>query len=84
MIFKTAMIRRAYFDKHAGCQRRRQTQARPENFKNQWIANANEFHAPSNADTQRFQTVGVIVIGLDIADHGAHARSELIEADKLR
>ena len=68
-------------DFHADAGRQFGGQAQPgaENFQDERIAGADEFHAATHANTQRFQTVGVLVVGLDAAHDGAEARRQFIE-----
>ena len=54
-------------------------QPRAENFQDERIARADEFHAPAHADAERFQAVGVLVVGGDAAHDGADARRQFIE-----
>ena len=54
-------------------------QPRAENFQDERIAGADQFHAAAHADAERFQALRVLVIGGDAAHHGADARRQFIE-----
>ena len=54
-------------------------QTRTKDFQDQRIADAHQLHAPPHANAQCFQAICVLVVGLDTADDGAHARRQFIQ-----
>jgi len=74
------MARLADFHADARGQLGGQAQPRAENFQDERIARANQFDAAAHADAERFEALGVLVVGRDAAHHGANVRREFIQS----
>ena len=71
----------ADFHRHTRSEFGRQPKARAEDFQDERIAHADEFHATPHADAERLEPVRVLIVGHDAAHHGADARRQLIQPD---
>lgn len=73
----------ADFNAHARGERRGQPKPRAKNFENQRVAGANQFHAASGANAERFQPLCVFIVRFDVADDSANARRQIGQADEI-
>ena len=69
----------ADFHAHARGQLGGQAEPRAENFQDERIARADQFHAAAHADAERFEALRVLVVGFNAAHNGADARRQFIE-----
>ena len=73
------MVGRTNFHAHTRRKFGGEAEARAENFHDERIAHAHEFHPATDADAERLEPLRVLVAGLDTAHHGANARGEFIK-----
>jgi hypothetical protein len=69
----------ADFHMNAAGETGRQAQPRAEYFQDERIAHADEFNAAAQADPERFEALGVLVVGLDAAHDGTNVRRQFIK-----
>ena len=72
------MVRLADFNLHIGCEGGGHAQSRAKNFDDQRITHFDQLHAAAKTDAESFETLHFLIIGRDVADHGANARLESI------
>jgi len=78
------MVGRTDLDTHASGEFCREAEAGTEDFQDERIAGAHQFHAAAHADAERLEAQRILVVRGDLAHHGANARGEFIQAHEWR